>query len=480
MSTQGERQTPTIPIDTSATRTRRTPPAAVVAALAGCGVAVAQTFTLVVPMVPLFPALLHTTTANASWMATATVLAGAVATPLAGRLGDMYGKRRMLVGSLVLLVAGSILCAVSPSMTPMLVGRTLQGAAAGVLPLGISILRDELPQTRINSGIALISSTLGLGAGLGLLLGGFIVDHLHWQLVFWVSAVMGMLAISVVLLVVPASGVASGGRFDVIGAAGLSVVLVATLLPISKGSEWGWSNPLTLGLLAPAPLLACLWAWHQSRATRPFVSLRVMASRPVLLTNIAALALGFAGFANFMATTTVMQLPASTGFGFGTSLTTAGLCLLPGTATFLVVSPLSGRLSSARGPHVTLALGALVITCGYLARMVLTEQIWHIIVGALVVSIGTALTYSALPTLIVSNVPASETATANGLNALMRAVGTATASAVFAAVLGAMSTTVAGRELPTADAFVVYFGIAGTGALVAAGLAIALARVIKA
>lgn len=479
MSTLGARQTPT-PIDTSATRTRRTPPAAVVAALAGCGVAVAQTFTLVVPMVPLFPALLHTTTANASWMATATVLAGAVATPLAGRLGDMYGKRRMLIGSLVLLVAGSILCAVSPSLTPMLVGRTLQGAAAGVLPLGISILRDELPQARINSGIALISSTLGLGAGLGLLLGGFIVDHLHWQLVFWVSAVMGVLAISVVLLLVPASGVASGGRFDVIGAAGLSVVLVATLLPISKGSEWGWSNPLTLGLLAPAPLLACLWAWHQSRATRPFVSLRVMASRPVLLTNIAALALGFAGFANFMATTTVMQLPVSTGFGFGVSLTTAGLCLLPGTAMFLVVSPLSGRLSSARGPHVTLALGALVITCGYLARMVLTERIWHIIVGALIVSIGTALTYSALPTLIVASVPASETATANGLNALMRAVGTATASAVFAAVLGAMSTTVAGRELPTADAFVVYFGIAGTGALVATGLAIALARVIKA
>jgi MFS family permease len=460
--------------DTSKRHHRRFPPSLVVAAIAACGVVVSLGFTLVVPMVPMFPALLGTTAGNASWMATATVLSGAVATPLAGRLGDMYGKRRILLASLALLLAGSLLCAVSPSLAPLLVGRALQGTAAGVLPLGISILRDELPPERVNAGIGLISATLGLGAGLGLLLGGFIVDHLHWQMVFWVSAAMGALVIGAVLLVVPESPLKTGGRFDLVGAAGLSVVLVTTLLPLSKGHEWGWHDPVTLGLLVPAPVLACLWALHQSRRAHPFVDLRVTASRPVLLTNLAALVLGFAGLANLMATAEIMQAPVSTGYGFGASLTTVGLCLLPGTLVFLLLSPLSARLSTARGPHVTLAVGAFVISCGYVARILMTERIWQIVVATLVLSVGTALTYSALPTLIVRNVPESETAAANGLNALMRAIGTAAASAAFAAVLGAMTTTVDGRDVPSFTAFIVYYGIAGVAALAAVALATAI------
>jgi MFS family permease len=447
-----------------------------VAALAGCGVVVSLMFTLVVPMLPMFPALLHTTSANASWMATATLLSGAVATPLGGRLGDMYGKRRVLVGSLGLLTFGSVICATSPSLGPLLVGRTLQGAAAGVIPLGISILRDELPPARVGSGIGLISATLGLGAGAGLLLGGFIVEHFHWQTVFWLSATMGALAIGLVLLVVPESPFRTGGRFDALGALGLSVVLLCGLLPISKGHEWGWGDPLTLGLLASVIAVAPLWVWYQARAVKPFVDLRITASRPVLFTNLAAMFLGFAGFANFIATAEIVQLPTSTGYGFGGTLTTVGLCLLPGTAAMLVLSPLSARLSAARSPRFTLAVGALVIAIGYLGRILMSETLWQVVVASLVVSAGTALTYSALPLLIVSNVPTSETAAANGLNALMRAIGTTAASAVFAAVLGAMTSTDGGHGVPSFKAFVVYLGIAGTGALLASVLALAIPR----
>lgn len=465
-----------VPVDGMTTRVRGFRPRLVVAALAGCGVVVSLMFTLVVPMLPLFPGLLHTTPGNASWMATATLLAGAVATPLVGRLGDMYGKRRMLVASLALLTVGSVICAVSPSLAPMLAGRALQGAAAGVVPLGISILRDELPPARMGAGIGLISATLGLGAGLGLLLGGFIVDHLHWQMVFWVSTAMGTLAITVALLVVPESPLRTGGHFDFVGAVGLSLVLVCALLPVSKGHEWGWTDPLTLGLLGPALVLAPLWALHQWRGAEPFVDLRVTARRPVLLTNLAGILLGFAGFANFLGTTALLQLPTSTGYGFGATLTTVGLCLLPGTGVFLVLSPLSARLSAARGPHFTLATGALICGCGYLGRILMTDTIWQVVVSSMIVAVGTALTYATLPTLIISNVPESETAAANGLNALMRSIGTAAASAVFAAILGVMTSTVGGRELPTAMAFFVYFGMAGIGALAAAVLAAAIPK----
>jgi len=459
--------------DAHVTARPRVRPRLVVASLALCGVVVALMFTLVVPMLPMFPALLHTTAGNASWMATATLLSGAVATPLLGRLGDMYGKRRVLLGSLTLLTIGSLICAMSQTLGPLLVGRALQGAAMGVIPLGISILRDEVPADRVGAGIGLISATLGFGAGLGLLVGGFIVEHMRWQTVFWFAATIGTLAIALVLLAVPESPVRSGGRFDLLGAAGLSSVLLCVLLPVSKGNDWGWTSPNTLGLLVPALVLAPLWGVHQTRVKAPFVDLRATAARPVLLTNTAALFLGFAGFANFIATTEMVQLPKSSGYGFGGSVTTVGLCLLPGTAAFLL-SPLVARLSTARGARLTLGVGALVIAVGYLCRILMTHTLWQVGAGSLVVSVGTALTYSALPTLIISNVPESETAAANGLNALMRALGTASASAGFAAMLGAMTITVGSHEFPSSNAFVVYFLVAGGGALVAAALAAAL------
>jgi len=448
---------------------------AVVATLAYCGVVVAVMFTLVVPMLPVFPALLDTSVGNASWMATTTLLCGAVATPLAGRLGDMYGKRRALLGSLALLFVGSVICALSDTLPPMLVGRALQGTAAGVMPLAISILRDELPRPRVPSAIGLIGATLGLGAGLGLLVGGFVADHLHWQTIFWFAAGLGAVAIALVLLVVPESPLRTGGRFDVVGALGLSTVLVCSLLAVSKANDWGWTSPVIIGLAVPPLVLSPLWCLHQTRTTAPFVDLRTTTARPVLLTNLAALFVGFGGFANFIATTEMVQLPTASGYGFGGTVTTAGLCLLPGTSAFLL-SPVSAKLSDARSPRFTLGMGSLIVALGYLFRWLFTDTLWQITLASLVVSIGSVMTFSALPTLIVTNVPDSETAAANGLNALMRAIGMAGASAVSAAMMGAMTMTVGGREFPSSEAFLAYFCVAGVGSLVAAALAFGMPR----
>ncbi|HWO68671.1 MAG TPA: MFS transporter, partial [Umezawaea sp.] len=196
--------------------TRR--PNTVVAVLAFAGVTVALMPTIVIPLVPRLPALLGSTPADTAWAITATLLAAAVATPTTGRLGDMYGKRRLLLVSLVLLVAGSTLGALSTTLAPLVVARVLQGLASGVIPLGISIMRDELPTERLGSATALMSASLGVGGALGLPTATLLADSVDWHVLFWLAAGLGVVATALVVALVPESSVRTGGRFDFTGA----------------------------------------------------------------------------------------------------------------------------------------------------------------------------------------------------------------------------------------------------------------------
>lgn len=238
-----------------------------VAVLALAGIVVSLMQTLVIPIVPELPKLLHASASNTIWAVTATLLAASVATPVVGRLGDMFGKRRMLLVSIVLLVAGSVVCALSDSLVPMIIGRTLQGLAAAVVPLGISVMRDVLPAERLTGSTALMSASLGVGGALGLPTAAFVADRFDWHILFWTSAALGAVAFALVLTIVPESKVRAGGRFDLIGAIGLSTALVSLLLAVSKGSDWGWTSGTVLGLFATAVVV--LLAWGRSNCAPP-------------------------------------------------------------------------------------------------------------------------------------------------------------------------------------------------------------------
>jgi MFS family permease len=247
------------PVDAPAPAPPRTRTTVVVSVLAFAGVVVALMQTLVIPLIPELPKLLGADASDATWAITATLLAGAVATPVVGRLGDMYGKRRMLLISLGLLVAGSAVGGLSNSLAPMVVGRTLQGLAAGVIPLGISIMRDVVPAERLGSATALMSASLGVGGALGLPAAALLAERTDWHILFWTSAVLGVLATVLVRTLVPESGVRTGGRFDLVGATGLSIALVCLLLAISKGEDWGWTSGVTVGLFGASAGTLLLW-----------------------------------------------------------------------------------------------------------------------------------------------------------------------------------------------------------------------------
>jgi MFS family permease len=451
----------------------------VVAVLAFAGIVVSLMQTLVIPLIPALPRLLHASAADATWAITATLLAGAVATPTVGRLGDMYGKRRMLLISLGALVAGSAIGALSDTLVPMVAGRTLQGLAAGVIPLGISIMRDELPAERLGSATALMSASLGVGGALGLPAAALLAENADWHVLFWTAAGLGLVVVALVGALVPESPVRTGGRFDLPGAVGLSVALVCLLLAISKGADWGWGSATTLGLFAAAVVVLLLWGRWELRTRRPLVDLRTTARRQVLLTNLASAVFGFAMFAMSLVLPQLLQLPAATGYGLGRSMLVVGLVLAPSGLVMMALAPVSARISRTRGPKTTLMLGAVVVAAGYAIGIVLMSATWHLVLVSCVIGGGIGLAYGAMPGLVMAAVPVSETAAANSLNTLMRSIGTSVSSATAGLVLAQLTIRFGPATLPAESGFRVVLAMGAGAALLALGIAAFLPRHVR-
>jgi MFS family permease len=275
---------------------------------------------------------------------------------------------------------------------------------------------------------------------------------------------------------VPASPGRTGGRFDVPGAAGLSIALVCLLLAISKGADWGWGSAATLGLFAVAVLVLLLWGRWELRTRQPLVDLRTTARRQVLLTNLASAVFGFAMFAMSLVLPQLLQLPAATGYGLGRSMLVVGLVMAPSGLVMMALAPVSARISRTRGPKTTLMLGAVVVAVGYAIGIVLMSQTWHLVLISCVIGGGIGLAYGAMPGLVMAAVPVSETAAANSLNTLMRSIGTSVSSATAGLVLAQLTVQFGPVTLPAQSGFRVVLAMGSGAALIALAIAAFLPR----
>lgn len=420
-----------------------------VLAFAGMGASFMQT--ILVPIQSQLPALLSASRDDAAWVITITLLVSSIFTPISGRLGDMYGKRRIAVLLLGALIVGSLICAVSYSVMPMILGRALQGAGMGVIPLGISILRDNLPVQRLGGAIALVSATLGIGGALGLPVSALVVEHFDWHALFWMAAAIGVTSLILLVIHVPAGQGQPGQRFDWIGAITLSIGLTGLLLGVSKGNEWGWTAPLTLIAMIGGIVVLALWIRFEWGHAQPLVDVRTSLMGAPLMTNIASIAVGFALYAAMIAFPQLLQLPPDAG-GLGVPLLQTSLILMPSGLAMLAMSPIAGRLMSRIGPKWLLVLGAAIIGLAYLSAVVLPPGILVVAIANTIIGVGIGLSYAAMPSLVMRSVPVSQTASANGLNTLMRSLGTAFAAAIVASIL-THSASAAGTAFPTHDGF---------------------------
>ncbi|WP_122263151.1 MFS transporter [Ornithinimicrobium cerasi] len=449
---------------------------AIIAVLGLCGTLVSLQQTLVLPLLPDFPEILGTTSDNASWLVTITLLTAAVGTPIVSRLADMFGKRLMMLVCMWAVIVGSLIGALSTSLGMVILGRGLAGLGACLVPVGISIMRDHLPADKVGSGVALMSATLGIGGAVGMPLAGVIYQSLDWHALFYVSGGFAVVMLVAVHRVVPESTVRTRGRFDFLGAVLLSVALTCFLLAVSKAGSWGWSSPLTLTLLVTAGLVLAAWVPWELRTGQPLVDIRTSMRRTVLLTNAASVLVGFAMFANFLTSAQQVQMPLETGYGFDLSVVATGLALLPAGILMVAMSPLSAGLIRRYGPRAVLIGGALAMAVGFVTRALLHGSVVEVMVTSGIASLGTALAFAAMPTLIMRAVPITETASANGLNTLLRSIGTSSASALVAAVFAAsMIRTSSGEMAPTFAAYQLVFW-AGTAAALGGALIAAFIR----
>lgn len=450
----------------------------IVGVLAFGGIVAALMQTLVVPILGELPKILGTSSSNASWVVTITLLTAAVGTPIAGRLGDQYGKRKMLLLSTIPLIVGSVVAALATSLPTMIVGRGLQGLGAGLVPLGISIMRDVMPPEKLSTSIALMSASLGIGGALGLPFAAAVAEYGDWRMLFWVSAALSVLVAVLIRLIIPDVGKPVGEPvkkgFDYLGAVGLSAGLVALLLAVSKGADWGWGSGTTLGLFAAAVVVLLAWGLWELRITDPMVDLRSTARPQVLLTNAASVVVGFSMYASSLIIPQLLQMPEQTGFGLGKSMLASGLLMAPGGLAMMLVAPVGGKLTTKAGPKTTLLVGTLIMAVGYALSLVMMGNAWSLMIVTVIINGGVGFAYGAMPALIMGGVPQSKTAAANSFNTVMRSVGTSVASAVIGLVLSQMTVKMGPAVMPSEGAFRTGMILGGGVALVAALITLAI------
>lgn len=458
--------------------TKTSPRWIILAVLLIGGLLMAVQQTLVIPLLPHFTEILGASRSDVSWLVTLTLLTGCVSVPIITRMADMYGKKRMLLITVAFTMVGAVVAITAPLLPILLIGRGMQGLGMSLIPIGISIMREQFSPRTLAPSLAMLSATMGIGGALGLPLVGWLFVSFGWKSAFIVVAAMGALVITLALIFIPESDVRRGGRFDIIGAVLLAVSLGALLVVVSKGGEFGWLSTPTISLIASALGIGALWFWSQTRVQNPLVDLRTLRNRPVVLTNAYSLMLGFGMMANTLLISYQLQMPLDTGYGHGLNAFHATLAMLPGGLMSAAVSPLGGALINRFGSRSMLITGASVVACGFISLSVWHSSVLAIIVGSCTLSVGTALAFAAQPTIIMKNVPLSEVAASNGINSLLRSMGLTMASAVVGGMLVAYAfPAVGGAEaIPTWTGFGLTYGIAIAGSVTAVILAISIPR----
>jgi predicted MFS family arabinose efflux permease len=439
--------------------------ALVVTVLGMSAVAGSLVQTVVAPLLPRFPHLLHVSPAQAAWLVTITLLTAAISTPLLARLGDLYGRRRLLMVALALLGVGSVVCAASNSLSVLLVGRALQGGAMAAIPLGIGIVHSMSTVRHPQSAVGVISAAMGFGGAIALPAAGLVAQYADHRVLFWATGGMALLAGAGVVGFIPADPPRTEGRLDVAGFVLFAALLVTLLLPLSNGSQWGWAGRPTLGFGMAFLLLLPVFVTLERRSRAPAVDVAALVRRPVLLANAASLLTGFVMLENFVATIQYVQVPKESGYGLGFGALLAGVCLLPTGLSMAVVAPFTGRLIVGWGPRRSMLLGLAILLAGSLARLITASALGLILASSALIGVGTALAFASMPALVLAATPPSDAAAATGLNALSRSTGGTIASAVSGVVLATL--TAGHGHFPTQAGFSLLAALAAAAAAVA-------------
>jgi EmrB/QacA subfamily drug resistance transporter len=448
-----------------ASETRRTHHQVTFAVLAAAVAAYALLQSLVTPVLGTIAVDLHTSQNTVTWVLTAYLLSASIFTPIMGRIGDMIGKERVFVATLGALAVGSLLAALATNVQVMIIARVIQGIGGGVLPLAFGIIRDEFPKEKLAGAVGAIASLSAVGAGLGIVLAGPIVNALDYHWLFWLPMILTVVAAVAAHFVVPKSPVRTAGKISWPPALLLSAWLVALLVALSEAPTWGWGSGKVVGLLVAAVVVAVAWVEVERRSVAPLIDMAMMRRTAVWTNNLVALLIGIGMYAVFAFLPEFVQTPKSTGYGFGASITESGLILLPSTFTMFMVGMWAGSFARRIGAKAVVVIGCLVGIVSMAMLAFAHQEKWELFVATAIMGIGFGLAFSAMSSLIVSAVPPEQTGVASGMNANIRTIGGSIGAALMASIVTASP---AADGLPREAGYTHGFAMLGGSLLVAA------------
>ncbi|MBS1676568.1 MAG: MFS transporter [Actinobacteria bacterium] len=419
--------------------------------LVGITLVVSIISSLGAPLLPDVAKDLDVSLPNAQWSLTAALIAGAIAAPVLGRLGDGRHRRRSILGALLIVTAGGVVAGLAGSLPVLVVGRVMQGIGLGLAPIAMAAARDHLAGEHARRTIALLSVSGATGLGAGYPISGLIAEQLNLHAAFFFGAILSAAALVAAYLEIPSNRDGPAVNLDVAGAALGSIAVVALMVGIGQGHEWGWTSAATVGCFAVAAVTLMLWIRHQLRIPEPLVDLTQLRHRAVLGADVSAGLLGVAMYMFLTVITEFVQTPSAEGFGFGASTLIAGLCLVPFSITSLLGSRLMTATLRRSGFRAALGIGGLAITAAGVFFALVHGALWQACVMMALLGIGFGFTFAAIPGLISRSVPQRELGSAMGFYQVVRSIGFSAGSALVASILA--SHAVAGSSFPGVDGY---------------------------
>ena len=456
------------------------PPERTPALLAALGMAVCACALEISMLFSALPALVKTfgDPGTVFWTVTIHYLAAASSVALSGRLGDLYGRRRVLMIVLSVALCGSLLSYFSPSLLGIIVGRGIQGLSAAAIPLAFGLVREQLPPARVPSSIGIVATLAPVTGGIGALLGGVLVDQAGWRTIFAVSAGWMALTLVCLALFVPGRATSSHRRIDILGGVLLPPAIAALLLAIEGAKHWGWLHAGTLGLAAASLALLAFWYRHEAAHPDPLIDVRLLSHRQIGLANLGMALFGLGALQNTQLLSLLLQQPVESGAGLGVSATQVGALFTPFIIVNLVGGPLSGRIAAKHGGRPAALLGMALAAIGWIALALWHDTLWFVMAMAYLQMLGIAMLFAALPNLVVEIAPPDRTSEATGVLSVTRQFAASIGTQVLAFTLATSTVSVPGAtaHYPTDDAFTLAMAYIAVVSIVAVFIATRLPK----
>lgn len=413
------------------------------------------------------PSLMHEFNADAAtagWAATSFLLVAAASAAICGRLGDVYGRKKMLVIVMSISIIGSIISFSSGSLAGVIIGRAFQGAAGATLPLGLGIARESLPKEKVPGAIALVAAVSFIAGAGGALAAGILLDLGNWKALFLVSGILAIIAtVMAITMLKPSTGLSEERKkIDYIGGLLFAPAIALVLYGLSNSASWGITDARTLQFVFGGLALIGIWCWWELRIDNPMINLRLLKTNKMALTQLVTAILSTGPLvATSVIGPMIMLSPVGSPVGLGLTATQGGLIIFGASALSFFCSPISGKIAAVAGARMSLLIGIVLCAAGFTMLFWGQHSIIGYLITAVIMFVGAMFAYTAFPNLVAESVPLANTSEGMGINTVTRTIFMAVGTTVSTMALA--SSTVPSSGVPTESAYsLAYFIVLGT------------------